>query len=97
MEYAVVVVGAGPAGLALAADLGRRGQKCLLIERRTKVTRHPRATLLGSRSMEFYRQLGIADEILAANLPQKSPGSRSIIIGVRSSIRPSHKGCQPAP
>jgi 2-polyprenyl-6-methoxyphenol hydroxylase-like FAD-dependent oxidoreductase len=31
--YDVIVAGAGPVGLTLAIDLGRRGIRCLLIER----------------------------------------------------------------
>lgn len=68
-EGDVLIAGAGPAGLTLAADLGRRGVRCLVVERRTEVTKHPRATLLGARSMEYFRRFGIADRILAAGLP----------------------------
>lgn len=68
-ETDVLIVGAGPAGLALAADLGRRGVRCVVVERRSAPTSHPRATLLGARSMELYRRLGLAEEILAAGLP----------------------------
>lgn len=68
-EGDVLIAGAGPAGLALAADLGKRGVKCLVVEKRTEVTKHPRATLLGARSMEYYRRHGLANSILAAGLP----------------------------
>jgi 2-polyprenyl-6-methoxyphenol hydroxylase-like FAD-dependent oxidoreductase len=68
-EFDVVIVGAGPAGLAIAADLGKRGRRCLVLERRTEPTKHPRATLLGSRSMEYYRRFGLQDKILEAGLP----------------------------
>ncbi|NUZ08089.1 FAD-dependent monooxygenase [Piscinibacter koreensis] len=65
----VVIIGAGPGGLALAADLSSRGIRSVLIESRTEPTLHPRATLLGARSMELYRRFGIANQILAAGLP----------------------------
>jgi 2-polyprenyl-6-methoxyphenol hydroxylase-like FAD-dependent oxidoreductase len=65
----VLIAGAGPVGLAMAADLGSRGIACMLVEPRTEVTAHPRATLLGSRSMEFYRRLGLAETILKSGLP----------------------------
>jgi 2-polyprenyl-6-methoxyphenol hydroxylase-like FAD-dependent oxidoreductase len=70
-EGDVLIAGAGPAGLSLAADLGRRGVKCLVLEKRTQITKHPRATLLGARSMEYFRRLGVADRILAAGLPTR--------------------------
>lgn len=69
VETDVLIVGAGPAGLALAADLATRGVRCLVVEKRTDVTKHPRATLLGARSMEYYRRLGLAEPILQAGLP----------------------------
>lgn len=68
-DCTVLIAGAGPAGLSLAADLGRRGISCLVIEKRTRFTQHPRATLLGARSMEYFRQFGIADTVLKAGLP----------------------------
>ena len=69
LEVPVLIAGAGPVGLALAADLGSRGIACMLVETRTEVTAHPRATLLGARSMELYRRLGLAERILRAGLP----------------------------
>lgn len=69
IDAPVVIVGAGPGGLALAADLSARGIRSVLIESRTEPTLHPRATLLGARSMELYRRFGIADKILKAGLP----------------------------
>jgi len=65
----VVIAGAGPVGLSLAAELGMRGIPCLVVEERTATTRHPKATLLGSRSMEFFRRWGIVDNVLGAALP----------------------------
>ncbi|MBL8384993.1 MAG: FAD-dependent monooxygenase [Burkholderiales bacterium] len=69
VDTPVLVVGGGPVGLTLAAELGWRGTACMLVEERTEPTRHPKATLLGARSMEYLRRFGITDEIFAAALP----------------------------
>jgi putative polyketide hydroxylase len=58
-EVPVLVVGAGPAGLAAAIELARHGLRCLLIERRTTLSSHPRATVLSLRSMELVRAWGL--------------------------------------
>ena len=73
MLFRSLIVGGGPVGLALACDLGWRGQSCVLVEERTGPTLHPKATLLGSRSMEHFRRWGIAEEVFEAGLPQDSP------------------------
>jgi 2-polyprenyl-6-methoxyphenol hydroxylase-like FAD-dependent oxidoreductase len=69
IETPVLIVGGGPVGLTLAGELGWRGTPCLLVEERTAPTAHPKATLLGARSMELYRRWGVVDRILAAALP----------------------------
>ena len=69
IETEVLIVGAGPAGLSLAADLGSKGIRHVVIEQRTEVTEHPRATLLGARSMEYFRRLGLAESLIDAGLP----------------------------
>lgn len=69
IDVPVLIVGGGPVGLSLAGELGWRGTPCLLVEERTGPTAHPKATLLGARSMELFRRWGITDEIFAAALP----------------------------
>ena len=71
IETPVLVVGGGPVGLSLAGELGWRGTACTLVEERIGPTEHPKATLLGARSMEFYRRWGIVDPIYANALPQE--------------------------
>lgn len=68
-ETPVLIVGAGPVGLSLAGELGWRGLACQVLETRTAPTDHPKATLLGARSMEYFRRWGITDEIYRAALP----------------------------
>ena len=60
-EVPVVIVGAGPAGLATALALGRYGVECLLVERRREPSSHPRATVISTRSMELVRSWGLEE------------------------------------
>jgi len=69
IEVPVLVVGGGPVGLTLGIELAWRGTPALVVEERTAPTEHPKATLLGSRSMELYRRWGLAEAILDAALP----------------------------
>ena len=41
-EVPVLIVGGGPVGLALAAELGWRGVKCFLVEQTDGVIRTPK-------------------------------------------------------
>ncbi len=69
IDVPVLIVGGGPVGLTLAAELGWRGTDCLLVEERSAPVEHPKATLLGARSMEYFRRWGITDAIYDAALP----------------------------
>ncbi len=69
----MIIVGGGPVGLTLAIDLAHRGQRCAVIEERTGPPAHPKATLLGARSMELYRRWGLDDAIYAAAVPEENP------------------------
>jgi 2-polyprenyl-6-methoxyphenol hydroxylase-like FAD-dependent oxidoreductase len=60
----VLVVGAGPTGLALALWLARAGVRPRIIEREPEAPRTSRAIAVQARTLEFYRQLGIADEAI---------------------------------
>ncbi len=69
MDTDVLIVGAGPVGLTLAVDLGRRGVRCTLIEQKSAPHMWPKMERCNARSMEIYRRLGIAEKIRAAGLP----------------------------
>src|SRR5688572_16509598 len=73
IETPVLIVGAGPVGLALAGDLGGRGVPCLAVEQGNGVPEHPRASAINARSMEFMRRWGIADEVRAVGTPPDFP------------------------
>ena len=65
-EHAVIVVGAGPVGLALACELGQRGVECLVIERRAGAIDVPRQSMVSARNMEFCRRWGVAKTVRTA-------------------------------
>jgi 2-polyprenyl-6-methoxyphenol hydroxylase-like FAD-dependent oxidoreductase len=71
--YDVIVVGAGPVGLTLAIDLGRRGVRCLLIERSPTTLPYPKMDRSNARTMEFYRRIGIAERVRALGYPSDNP------------------------
>src|SRR5204863_10143092 len=66
----VVIVGAGPVGLALAGDLGWRGISCTIIEKSDGESNQPKRDLVGVRTMEFCRRWGIADWLRASPYPR---------------------------
>lgn len=59
----VLIVGAGPVGLALAGDLGWRGIDSILIEQGDGAITQPRMDMVGIRTMEFCRRWGIVDDV----------------------------------
>jgi len=69
----ILIVGGGPIGLALAADLGRRGISCLLVEQGDGRVRSARIMLISVRTMELCRQLGIADKVKYWGFPADFP------------------------
>ena len=62
----VLVVGAGPAGLAAAIELGSRGIPVLVIERNPRAGYAPRAKTTNVRTRTHLRRWGIADTLAAA-------------------------------
>jgi len=61
----VLVVGAGPAGLATAISALRHGARVLVLERRPGPSTLPRANGVSVRSMELFRFWGIAGAVRA--------------------------------
>ena len=76
-EAPVVVVGAGPAGLAAAISLARLGVQTLLVERRADLSSLPRATAVSLRSMELMRSWGVEDAIRAGGVDVEWRGWQS--------------------
>jgi len=66
LEHAVLIVGAGPTGLMLAAELKLAGADVVIVERRESRERvQPGALGLHARTIEVFDQRGIADRFLA--------------------------------
>lgn len=78
----VLIVGAGPVGLTLAIDLGRRGIRCTLIEQKSAPHMWPKMERCNARSMEIYRRLGLAEKIRAAGLPSWVPMDVYIVMSL---------------
>lgn len=73
IETPVLIVGGGPIGLALAADLGRRGVAALLVEERDNKLNPAKMLEVSVRTMEFCRGLGIADRVRNWGFPPDIP------------------------
>ena len=79
----VLIVGAGLAGLTAATLLGWHGVPCLLVERRSAPSRHPRARGVNLRSMELLRGIpGLEDQLHNAG----RAGSRDFTIVIAESV-----------
>ena len=63
----VVVVGAGPVGLALAIELGMRGVRVLLAERNPRAGAAPRAKTTNVRTRTHLRRWGLAERLADAS------------------------------
>lgn len=62
----VLIVGAGPTGLALGIDLARRGVDALVVERAERLFPGSRGKGIQPRTMEVLDDLGVLDAIRAA-------------------------------
>jgi 2-polyprenyl-6-methoxyphenol hydroxylase-like FAD-dependent oxidoreductase len=61
----VLIVGAGPVGLALALQAHAHGAQVKVVERRGTVFRPSRAMILHPRTLESLRPLGVTDALVA--------------------------------
>ena len=64
LDTDVLVVGAGPTGLMLANQLGRRGVRALIIDRHAGPSLQTRALGVQARTLEIYSGLGIVEQAL---------------------------------
>lgn len=71
-----LVVGAGPVGLFLAAELLRRGRECVLVERALEPSMHTKALAIMPGTMEMFEVAGIAQRF--ANAANRIDGVRFV-------------------
>jgi 2-polyprenyl-6-methoxyphenol hydroxylase-like FAD-dependent oxidoreductase len=98
----VLIVGGGPVGLALAAELGWRGIACMLIERTDGAIKTPKMNEVNTRSMEFCRRWGIADQVFNCPFPVDYPLDVSFMTSMSGHElarvrRPARADAQPEP
>ena len=82
-DIPVLIVGAGPVGLALAGEFGWRGVDCLVIEQTDGAIYQPRQDLVGIRTMEFCRRWGITADVEAAPYPRDYPQDNAYVTGLQ--------------
>jgi 2-polyprenyl-6-methoxyphenol hydroxylase-like FAD-dependent oxidoreductase len=82
MDAQVLIVGAGPTGLTLAIDLGRRGVRALVIEQKEAPQFLPKMERCNARTMEIYRRMGIVEQVRAAGLPARCPMDIFIVLSL---------------
>ncbi|MEQ1650352.1 MAG: FAD-dependent monooxygenase [Hyphomicrobiaceae bacterium] len=59
-----MIVGAGPTGLMLSAQLHRYGTAHVIVDKKPGITELSKALAVQARTLEQYRQLGIADKAI---------------------------------
>jgi 2-polyprenyl-6-methoxyphenol hydroxylase-like FAD-dependent oxidoreductase len=63
-EVDVLIAGAGPAGLTLAAELMRQGVKTEIVDRQAEGANTSRAAVVHARTLEVLEPLGVTQEII---------------------------------
>src|SRR3954469_6913529 len=61
----VLVVGAGPTGLTLAASLLARGVRTVVIDRQAEGANTSRAAVVHARTLEVLEPLGVSERLVA--------------------------------
>lgn len=92
----ILIVGAGPTGLMLSAQLHRYGAPHRIIEKKPGITELSKALGVQARTLEFYRQLGLTDRALGQGFVGRSV--RFIINGkVRAAVQLGEIGANLSP
>ena len=60
----VLIVGAGPVGLAMAIDLAQQGIQSVVVDSKTQVSVGSRAICWAKRTLEIFDRLGVGDQMV---------------------------------
>ncbi|MCH9608778.1 MAG: Pentachlorophenol 4-monooxygenase [Chlamydiales bacterium] len=64
MTVDILIVGAGPTGLALAYELSRRGNPIRIIDKKEGLSTHSKALGIHARTLEILDKMGLIDDFL---------------------------------
>src|SRR6478672_1908526 len=98
MKTDVIIIGAGPTGLALACQLIRYGVDFVILDEKETTTPHSKAIGVQARTLEIYEQIGLADKLIEQGA--RAEKARMIVGGeVRGEIEfiEMGKGMSPYP
>ena len=70
-RHPVVIVGAGPIGLAMAVDLAQQGVKSLVLDDNNVVSVGSRAICWSKRTLEIFDRLGVGERMLEKGVTWK--------------------------
>ena len=79
IDVGVLIVGAGPAGLATAATLGSYGVETLVFDRRPATSTLPRATVASTATMELLRRWGLEQRVWDRSLDVEWQAVRAVV------------------
>ncbi|MGH8897372.1 MAG: FAD-dependent monooxygenase [Egibacteraceae bacterium] len=71
LKVPILIVGGGPVGLSTSILLSRFGIGSLLVEKHPGTAPFPKSLHISTRTMELFRQWGIAEAVEAAGLPRE--------------------------
>jgi 2-polyprenyl-6-methoxyphenol hydroxylase-like FAD-dependent oxidoreductase len=77
----VLIAGAGPTGLVLALSLAQQGVSVRIVDKTAEPGTTSRAVVVHARTLELYRQLGLAEDVVRAGTP--NPGINLWVRGKR--------------
>ena len=69
--YSVVIIGAGPIGIAMAIDLAQRGIKSVVLDDNNVVSMGSRAICWAKRTLEIFDRLGVGERMLEKGITWK--------------------------